>query len=132
MKSDQWEGKQECPKCKNKISKPEVRFLNYINILENNRQKYIKPYKVDGIDGNIIYEFLGNYYHGNPTDIRFSLGDYNKTCHKTHGELHIATMHKMKILSDMGYFVKYIWEDDWSRFENGLDTIPNIQKYGTH
>jgi hypothetical protein len=22
---------------------------------------------VDGIDGNIIYEFLGDYFHGNPS-----------------------------------------------------------------
>ena len=121
-----------CPSCHHRVSVAEEKFLDYVGVPTEGRQWYIAPYKVDGFNPktNTIYEFFGNYFHGNPRC--FDGSSYNKTCHKTHGELHIATMHKMKILSDMGYFVKYIWEDDWSRFENGLDTIPNIQKYGTH
>lgn len=50
-----------CPKCVSKISNPEIDFLNYCQIPDDtsHRQKYIKPYKVDAINKNIIYEFLG-------------------------------------------------------------------------
>jgi len=118
-----------CPSCHHRISKGEIEFLNYYKIQPNNRQKYIFPYKVDGYDPqtNTIYEFLGDYYHGNP--IKFDHKKYNKICHKTYGDLYNKTFFKLKNLKMMGYSIKYIWENDWYKFQRGIDKTPKILTY---
>src|SRR5208283_3922699 len=103
-----------CPKCKSIISKHEIEFLNYLNIPNTkiHRQVCILRKRVDGIKDNTIYEFLGEYYHGNPKG-RFHKNDYNKTCHKTFGELYEITLKRFNLLKAIGYKIKYIWESDW-------------------
>ena len=66
----------KCPKCfkRNNISMMEIEFLNILKI--HTRQKYITPFKVDGIKNNKIFEFLGDYWHGNPS--RFNHVNINK------------------------------------------------------
>lgn len=118
---------QECPKCKNKISKQEIEFLDYMKISQNDRQKYIKPYKVDGIKNKIVYEFLGDYYHGNPA--KYNPVIVNKKCHKTFGKLYENTMEKFRKLKSLDYNIKYIWESDWNNYKKGYDFRPNILEY---
>ena len=61
-----------CPKCNHYVSKPEKQWLNTLCIPENNRQISLrvddKIYHPDGFDPitNTIYEFYGDYWHGNP------------------------------------------------------------------
>lgn len=119
-----------CPECVNIVSKPEVDFLNYCGILRRNRQKYISPYRVDGYDPNTntIYEFLGNYYHGNPRV--FNKEDYNQTCHKTYGELYKKTKDKFQKLTKRGYKLKFVWESEWNNFKSGRSVCPQITEYG--
>lgn len=115
-----------CPTCHHRISKSEIKFLDYVGICHNNTQKYIKPYKVDGYDPktNTIYEYLGDYYHGNPEI--FDSNDYNQKCKKSYGELYQITLGKLTTLKQRGYIVKYIWETDWNKFEKCIDIVPNI------
>ena len=119
-----------CPSCHHRVSSAEEKFLDYVGIPNASRQLYIAPYKVDGFDSktNTVYEFFGNYFHGNPR--YFDWMSYNKTCHKTYGELYAATILKMEALFNMGYSVKYVWEDKWDRFKNGLDKTLKIEEYG--
>lgn len=105
-----------------RVSKGEREFLNYLMVPQ--RQIFVKSICVDGIDKNTIYEFLGDYYHGNPKT--FSHNDVNKTVGKKFGELYKETFTKFKILKDDGYKVNYIWESDWNRFVSGKDLTPNI------
>lgn len=120
-----------CPKCIHTISKMEIQFLDYINIpdTKETRQVKILSKKADGYDPytKTIYEFLGNYWHGNPS--MFNSNDYNKICHQTHGELYRNTLNKFKMLKNDGYNIKYIWERDWKNFKKGIDTIPKILEY---
>ncbi len=117
-----------CPTCIHIISKSEIEFLDYVKIpqTEENRQKYIKPYKVDGYDPitNTVYEYLGNYYHGNPDF--FDQSKYNQKCHKTFGELYKNTFIKFDNLKSLGYNVKYIWESDWEKYKNGSEHEPKV------
>jgi len=119
---------QGCPKCTHHISKPEMEFLDYLQIpdTEENRQKYIKPYKVDGIDykTNTIYEFFGDYYHGNPN--KFNKNYIHPKRRKTFGELYENTIKKLNVLKHLGYQIKYIWESDWKKYKNGIVKQPNI------
>ena len=81
---------------------------------------------MDGIDysTNTIYEFLGDFYHGNPE--KFNPDNYNKICHKTFKELYENTFNKLNKLKELGYNVKYIWENDWYKFKKEKTPTPNI------
>jgi len=117
-----------CPKCFDIISKDELEFLRHFNIPDtrNNRQKYIKPFKVDGYDDktNTIYEFLGDYWHGNPS--KYNSKYINQRCKKTANELYNSTFVRLNKLKGMGYNLKYIWEHDWKNFQLGVDKEPRI------
>ena len=100
-----------CIKCSNRFGILENNWLNDNNII--NRQVRIGKYIVDGYDPitNTIYEFNGDYWHGNP--IRYKKDDINSSCKKTFGELYKKTIEKEKILIDKGYKVISIWESEY-------------------
>jgi len=120
-----------CPHCSKRISSPEFEFLNYINIPNDktHRQVKITNKKVDGYDPttNTIYEFLGDYWHGNP--VKFKPDYINKTCKKTAQELYDNTFLKFNTLKSLGYNIKYIWETDWKNYIKGIDKEPRIIDY---
>jgi hypothetical protein len=113
----------KCPVCfkNNNISKMEEDFLNYLKIVD--RQIIIENYKVDGIKGNKIFEFLGDYWHGNPK--RFVAEKINSSNKITFGQLYNETKNKLNNLAQMGYSVYYIWENDWLDWLKGkVETFP--------
>lgn len=118
-----------CPKCISRISKPEVEFLNYLKIPDTHqtRQVRILNKKVDGIQNSIVYEFLGNYWHGNPE--MFNADTFNSIAKKTFGQLYTDTIKKFRLLKNAGYNIRYIWEKDWRQFQKGEVSIPNIQTF---
>jgi len=110
-----------CSKCVNIISKKETAWLNYLNIKEEYRNVNIQ---VDGLprgknvdafdsDTNTAYEFLGNYWHGNPN--MFDLKDFNSRSKKTFQELYDDTMYRIDLMKKHGYNVVYIWEQDFDK-----------------
>jgi hypothetical protein len=109
------------------VSNKEIDFLNYYYIVERN--KYIGGYYVDGFDTstNTIYEFLGDYWHGNPET--FFPHEINKSLGKTFGELYKHTFIRFNHLKDNGYIIKYIWENDWKKFRKKINKKPKIQIY---
>jgi hypothetical protein len=121
-----------CRKCgyekslKNFVSKKETKFLNSIGIQRHNRQQYVHGHCVDGYDPqtNTIYEFLGDYWHGNPC--KFKSEDYNQRAHKTFGELYDKTFSRLSFLKN-NCIVKYIWENDWDLFLKYPNTTLKIQ-----
>lgn len=115
-----------CPNCGYNISIPEIEFLNYMNLKKEYHHKYIKPYIVDGYDPetNTIYEFLGDYWHGNP-DKHNPMNIHPRT-KITFGEIYKNTFNRLNKLKSFGYDVKYIWETDWNKFKKRIDKTPNI------
>lgn len=98
------------------VSHPEIVWLNSLGI--SNRQKPIRlPNKklvyVDGFDEttNTIYEFYGDFWHGNP-----AVYD-QETVHPirkiTFGELYENTLRRESDLRSLGYNVVSIWEKDY-------------------
>ena len=111
-----------CPKCafntSNSISQKETLWLDSLGIatlvrtatlhLSNGRRVV-----VDGYDPqtNTVYEFLGDYWHGNPD--KFTRDEFNKRVKKTFGELYDATIHRQNEILENGYKLVTMWEMDW-------------------
>jgi len=99
------------------ISKGETQWLNDLNILDKNRQIIIKlnycNYIVDGFDitTNTVYEFYGDFYHGNPKYYKST--KINAVNKKLFGELYQNTLNREDVLLQNGYNVAYIWESDF-------------------
>jgi len=119
----------ECPKCTYEISKPEIEFLDYLKIPNTIKYRQVDIFnkRVDGLIGNTVYEFLGDYFHGNPKKYKSNV--YNKICRKTFGELYENTFKRFELFKNKGYNIKYIWECDWNKFQKGIDKTPNIMEF---
>ena len=110
-----------CPSCCFVQSKPETDWLNYMGVPQDPAHRNVtikidkRIFKLDGFDlqTNTVYEFNGDYYHGNPD--RFDPDKINKTAHKTFRELHEKTLAKEAALKSAGYNVISIWESDFKR-----------------
>ena len=119
-----------CAKCRGCVSKREMLFLDYLNIpnSKTHRQVYLVGKFADGYNPktNTIYEFLGDYWHGNPK--KYNPLDINKSVKKTYGELYSEIIAKLTHLKNNGYNIKYIWEDDWKTWirNNKVGDIPII------
>lgn len=121
----------KCPYCIRRISILESDFMDYCKIPNDkeHRQLRIKQYAMDGYDNktNTIYEYLGDYWHGNP--IKFKSFDLNKIAKLTFKELYDKTFKRLDLFKSLGYNIKYIWENDWKRFKDGFDKEPKIINY---
>jgi hypothetical protein len=60
-----------------------------------------------------VYEFLGDYWHGNPKI--YNKNDINTRVNKTFGQLYKETFTRFKKLRKLGYKIVYIWEKDFNR-----------------
>lgn len=106
-----------CPICfKGNKSWKEIQWLNDLGIPEDCRQKKIfvgdRSFLVDAKVGNTVYEFWGDYWHGNP--IKFNASDKNTKCGKTFEELYKSTMEKIKLIKNAGFELVEIWESDYN------------------
>jgi len=108
-----------CPKCNHIISKLEVLWLDKMKVPRNASNRHVtlkiddKCYIVDGIIKNTIYEFYGDYWHGNPQ--KYNLNDINKVCKKSFGQLYEKTINKERVLRMAGYKMITIWESDFNK-----------------
>ncbi len=72
-------------------------------------------YKVDGycVDTNTIYEFHGDFWHGNPEV--YSSGCINNANKKTMGELYQKTIEREEEIKSLGYNLVVMWENEWNK-----------------
>lgn len=108
-----------CPNCNYVISKGETQWLDSLNIKHLQRNITIKTkkrrYSIDGFDfkTNTIYEFNGDFWHGNPKFHKPE--DINVRNNISYGELYQKTLDKKQDLIDSGYNIITIWESDWNK-----------------
>ena len=109
-----------CPQCSGgAVSKISQAWLDSLGIPEEFREYSIRlpgkkrPVKVDGYDPatNTVYEFLGDYWHGNP-DL-YDSKEVNAHSKKTFGVLYNQTIRRLAVLRKAGYCVVFIWEKDF-------------------
>jgi len=77
-------------------------------------------YSTDGYipETKTVYEFLGDYWHGNP--LTQNPANYNKR-KQTHAESFNQTFRRLKQIADRGYTVYYIWEQTYNQIKNNPD-----------
>ena len=75
-------------------------------------------YKVDALDKDkkIVYEFYGDFWHGNPEV--YDHEDINKVSKISFKKMYEKTLNKESILINNGYTVISIWEKDYKKYKN--------------
>ena len=73
-------------------------------------------YKADALVDKTIYEFYGDYWHGNPA--RYAPNKMNKVSNVAMKYLFQKTLKREAKLKSLGYHLIYIWESD---YDAGLD-----------
>lgn len=116
--------KRGCKFCGSTRRIKQSEWLNYIGIPESdlNREVTIKCsdgkiYYVDGYDPDTktVYEFNGDYFHGNPE--KYDSDIINAFSKKTMKEAFEETKDKKKKLIKNGYKVIDIWEAEWDKLK---------------
>jgi hypothetical protein len=108
--------KSNCPKCASGPSKKSQQWLDSLNIPVECREQTLKigkkNYRVDAFYNNVVYEFNGDFWHGNP-DV-FDPNEINPMVKKSYGELYNQTIKKEKEIITAGYKIVSIWENDFN------------------
>jgi hypothetical protein len=100
----------------------------------NSDKEYVLPgtkYTVDGYckENNTVYEFYGNYWHGNPRI--YKKEDINERAKMTFGELYDNTIKKENAIKEMGYNLITMWEDEFDNIKQQqiqFDKLKEITK----
>lgn len=120
----------QCCQTKKQYSQLQIQWLHFIQLKNNitikhaeNCGEFLIPntnYKADGYceETNTIYEFHGDYWHGNPKT--FLPTEINKTINKTFGELYKNTLEKEQKIQDLGYNLVVIWEYEWNKINKSM------------
>ena len=101
--------------------------LNDIHIIPSlNGGEFVIPntkFKADGYckETNTIYEYHGDYWHGNPK--RFDKDKINKTTDCTFGELYKNTLEREQHIKDLGYNLVIMWENDWNKINKSIKCL---------
>jgi hypothetical protein len=80
-------------------------------------------YSVDGFRNNTIFEFHGDFWHGNPRV--FNPNNINPVTGTTYEELYDRTQQRTKYLIEKGYTIIAVWELDWN---NGKNAVKQLQR----
>lgn len=110
-----------CIRCSTGTSKKEVQWLDLLGIPNDDEHRLLtlkianKFIRVDGYDpdSETIYEFYGDYWHGNPAV--YKPDDINKNNKKLFGLLYNKTLEKELFIISNGYKLVSIWENDFNK-----------------
>jgi predicted nucleic acid-binding Zn-ribbon protein len=106
-----------CPHCAMKKfrSVGETEWLDSLNIPAECRNKWLtvngQKFNVDGLINSTIYEYYGDYWHGNLR--RFAPDAIHAHLGMTMKELNEHTVTRQELLKEGGYVVIAMWELDW-------------------
>jgi hypothetical protein len=133
---------QGCPRCQvvKNHSSSSIEWLNFIQLkykiyiqhAENNKEYKIPNtnFKADGYceETNTIYEYYGDYWHGNPQV--YSRDSINKTIKCSFGELYKKTLEREEAIQNMGFNLVTIWEYKWVNINKCIRILQkNVKKY---
>ncbi len=105
-------------------SKPAVEWVSFMSSYHGiairhagNGGEVVVPgtqYRADGYSDGCVWEFDGDYYHGNPKlYARDKVFPHSKTGSVTFGDNLARTVRKRVVLRSLGFKVIHIWESQW-------------------
>jgi hypothetical protein len=106
-----------CPKCNISVSKMETKWLDSLHIPLECRQVSIqingRIIKADAYDPvtNTVYEFYGDFWHGNPTV--FDPNKTNNVKNMTFLECYNRTLDREDLIKSNGYNMITMWENEF-------------------
>ena len=124
-------GCTKCSKCG--YSKKAVNYLNFISIINNINIQHAENYGefkihdtnfyADGycLETNTIYEFAGDYWHGNPK--KYDPNEINQIAKHTFGDLYQKTLDREQQIKDLGYNLIVMWESDWNKINKSIKIL---------
>jgi hypothetical protein len=124
-------GCQKC--CNTNYSKMQILWLDFLSKFHNihiqhvlNNGEFLIPntnYKADGYckEINTIYEFHGDFWHGNPKI--YKQDEINTKTNCSFKELYEKTLIKENKIKELGYNLVVIWENKWKKINNAIRTI---------
>lgn len=124
---------RKCKKCaKTNYSQSAIAYLNYISEINNIVIKHAEnggEFIIQGIgkaDGyceetNTIYEFHGDFWHGNP-DL-YDDDEINHVNGKSFKLLYENTLKREQNIKDLGFNLIVMWENDWNLFKKTMVKI---------
>lgn len=118
MSPHTFSGYRGCPKCDSgsRVSKMALMWILEIDedaipeqrILVDDKYIYVDGYNYDT---GTIYEFFGDYWHGNPKV--YNGNEINQTNKIRFGTLYDKTKTRVDRIRKNGYNIVYIWEKEW-------------------
>lgn len=133
-------GCAKCAKLKGAVSHKAIQWMETIEDKEGVKIRHIlsedgefmipgTQYFADGYceENNTIYEFHGDYYHGNPAKY-----DPNKlhAFGRTYGERYDDTINREQEIRDLGFNLVTIWESDFDKLKLPRKTYRNVTTRG--
>ena len=124
---------RKCKECaKTNYSQSAIAYLKYISEINNieikhaeNGGEFIIPGigKADGYceDTNTIYEFHGDFWHGNP-DL-YDDDEINHVNGKSFKLLYENTLKREQNIKDLGFNLIVMWENDWVNINKNIKKI---------
>jgi G:T-mismatch repair DNA endonuclease (very short patch repair protein) len=67
------------------------------------------------VETKTIYEFYGDYWHGNPNNPKYPFDSLNEFSGKTFRQLHDETLERESLIKSLGYNVITIWESEYKK-----------------
>ena len=111
----------------------QIRWLDFLSKFYNiniqhalNDGEFLIPttrYKADGYckKNNTIYEFHGNFWHGNPEI--YNQDEINNVTNCSFQELYDKTIVKEEKIKELGYNLEVMWENKWKKINNAVRAI---------
>jgi len=104
-----------------KSSKSEIEWLDKLKIPNDDEHRQVKLFpdcnykEVDGYDPatNTVYEFLGDFFHGNPNI--YNPYDTHPLKKSFYHVIYHETAIRINELEKLGYSVKFVWEEDYKK-----------------
>lgn len=107
-----------CPRCVgNYVSSSSQKWLDALKIKKSSREiilrgKHIPKWvRVDALEGGVVYEFLGDYWHGNPKVYEHKALHAHRQI--SFGAIYNETIHRLKSIRNSGFNLFCVWENDY-------------------